>query len=129
MGGKGTYSSGKSPSFTYKKIGEISGIKILAPIDETKALKLPEESHSPKTSYVVLDKNGIFHQFREYNENHEVVLEIGYHHEPRLGTGDVLHVHIHSTPGVIHHREAEKRVIKSGDPIYEKYKFLFKGVN
>lgn len=67
-------------------------------------------------------------QYREYNSNHEIVLEIGYHHEKSLGHGDILHVHVHNTPGVEHHGQADKFVIKPGHPLYEKYKKLFKGV-
>ncbi len=59
--------------------------------------------------------------------NHEVVLEIGYHHEKSLGHGDILHVHVHNTPGVEHHGQADKFVIKPGHPLYDKYKKLFKG--
>ena len=45
-----------------------------------------------------------------------------------LGHGDILHVHVHNTPGVEHHGQADKFVIKPGHPLYEKYKKLFKGV-
>lgn len=123
MGGKGTYSLGKSPSYTYKTVGYIDGVKIINPIDETKALKLPEEMHSSK-SYVLLDKNGVFHQYREYDKNHEVVLEIGYHYEPKLGKGDVLHIHAHSKPGISNHPPA--RLLT--DTEKNKYKNFFIGV-
>ena len=39
-----------------------------------------------------------------------------------------FHVHVHNTPGVEHHGQADKFVIKPGHPLYEKYKKLFKGV-
>ena len=90
-------------------------MKIINPIDKSKSLKLPEESHS-SVGYVLYDKNDIFHQYREYNSNHEVV------------HGDILHVHVHNTPGVEHHGQADKFVIKPGHPLYENYKKLFKGV-
>ena len=128
MGGKGTYSTGQSPAYTYETVGFLDGVKIIQPIDKTKALKLPEESHTPGNSYVLLDKNGVFHQYREYNDNHEVVLEIGYHHESTLGAGDILHVHVHKIPGIEYHNRADKYKIGSGDPLYEKYKHLFVGV-
>ena len=85
---------------------------------------------SPSDLYAIgaSSKDGVFHQYREYNSNHEVVLEIGYHHEKSLGHGDILHVHVHNTPGVEHHGQADKFVIKPGHPLYEKYKKLFKGV-
>ncbi|GAB6159994.1 hypothetical protein JCM13267_06140 [Howardella ureilytica] len=70
----------------------------------------------------------IINHYREYNSNHEVVLEIGYHHEKSIGHGDILHVHVHNTPEVEHHGQADKFVIKPGHPLYEKHKKLFKGV-
>ena len=127
MGGRGTFAAGNSVAYTYKTVDTIDGFKILRPIDETKSLKLPEESHS-STGYVLYDKDGVFHQYREYNSNHEVVMEIGYHYEKSLGSGDVLHVHEHNVPGVEHHNSATKYEIAPGNPIYEKYKRLFKGV-
>ena len=99
----------------------------MQPTDSKKSLKLPEEAHS-SSSYVLLDKDGVFHQYREYDSQHRVILEIGYHHEPSLGKGDVLHVHIHKTPGVEFHSEATKERIYPGHPIYEQYKKFFKGV-
>ena len=114
-------------AYIYKTVGFVDGIKIINPVDATKALKLPEESHK-STGYVLYDKDGVFHQYREYNENHEVILEIGYHHEKSLGKGDVLHAHVHTTPGVDYHKTAKKFRIYPGDEIYEKYKSLFKGV-
>lgn len=128
MGGRGTFASGKSVEYTYEAVGKINNVKILRPIDETKSLKLPEESHSPSNAYVLFDKKGVFHQYREYNDNHEVIFEIGYHHEKSLGKGDVLHVHIHEKPGVEWHANATKHIIRPGGKIYEKYKFLFVGV-
>ncbi len=127
MGGRGTFAAGNPVPYSYQTVGKIDGIKIVNPMDKSKALKLPEESHS-STGYVLYDKDGIFHQYREYNENHEVVLEIGYHHEASLGKGDILHAHIHRLPGIDHHSEAVKVILHPGDSLYEKYKKLFKGV-
>lgn len=127
MGGRGTFSMGKSVAYTYKTVGFVDGVKILQPIDSSKAWKLPEESHR-STGYVLYNKEGEFHQYREYDKNHEVILEIGYHYEPSLGPGKILHVHEHILPGVANHTSAKKYVIRPGDTIYEKYKFLFKGV-
>lgn len=39
-----------------------------------------------------------------------------------------VYVHVHNTPGVEHHVQADKFVIKPGHPLYEKRKKLFKGV-
>ena len=127
MGGRGTYAAGRNVAYTYETVGKIDGVKILKPIDSSKSLKLPEEAHS-SSSYVLLDKDGVFHQYREYNANHEVVLEIGYHYEKSLGKGDVLHIHIYQKPGVEYHKDktTEKRFLTRDE--YKKYKKFFKGV-
>ena len=126
MGGRGTYAVGNNVPYTYKTIGKVEGVKILVPIDSKKSLKLPEESHSA-SSYIVLDKNGVFRQYREYNQKHEVTLEIGYHSEPDLGKGKVLHIHIYHNPGVENHNLAEKRLLTEKEK--KKYSKFFIGVN
>lgn len=127
MGGRGTYAVGNNVPYAYKTIGKIEGVKVLRPVDGNRSLKLPEEAHN-STSYVLLDKNGVFRQMRVYNNKHEAVFEIGYHNEASLGHGKVLHVHIYSKPGEISHDTAEKIVIGPGNMFYEKYKKYFKGV-
>lgn len=128
MGGRGTYSRGNRVAYTYVTVDKIYGVKVLQPKDDRKALKLPEESHRAETRYLLLDKNGVFHQYREYDKNHKVILEIGYHHEKGLGEGDVLHIHIHQKPGVEFHRDfsTKKRKLTRGE--YAKYKKFFIGV-
>ncbi len=128
MGGRGTFAVGNNVAYTYKTVGKIDDVKILQPIDNTKAFKLPEESHTAGNSYVLLDKNDVFHQFRKYDENHRAIWEIDYHQESSLGKGKVLHVHVHSIPGVEGHNSAKKYIIVPGDQYYEKYINLFKGV-
>ena len=127
MGGRGTYAAGKNVAYTYETVGFIEGVKILRPMDESKALKLPEEAHS-SSSYVLLDKDGVFHQYREYNSKHEVVLEVGYHHEKVLGTGDVLHIHVHQKPGIDYHKDPTTVKRKLTKEEYQRYKKFFKGV-
>ena len=127
MGGRGTFASGNSVPYTYETVGKIDGVKILQPIDKSKSYKLPEEAHS-SSSYVLLDRDGIFHQYREYNENHEITLEIGYHREPSLGKGDVLHIHIHQKPGIDYHNDPTTVKRKLTRDEYERYKSFFKGV-
>jgi hypothetical protein len=127
MGGRGSFASGVNAPYTYETVGKIDGVKVLQPIDKTKSFKLPEEAHS-STSYVLLDKNGVFHQYREYNANHEVMLEIGYHQDSRLGHNKTLHVHIHTAPGVENHKTAKTYVLTPSDPLYKKYFKFFKGV-
>lgn len=128
MGGRGSYSMGKATGYAYQTVGKIDGVKILQPLDSRKMYKLPEESHTAGNRYVLLDKDGIFHQYREYDKNHKVVLEIGYHHESGLGKGDVLHIHVHHKHGVEFHSDetTEKRKLTWKE--YQKYKKIFKGV-
>ena len=127
MGGRGTFASGNPVPYTYETVDKIDGVKVLQPIDKSKSYKLPEEAHS-SSSYVLLDKDGVFHQYREYNENHEITLKIGYHHEPSLGKGDVLHIHIHQKPGIDHHNDSTTVKRKLTRTEYERYKSFFKGV-
>lgn len=128
MGGRGTFAAGKAAAFQYETAGTIEGVKVLRPIDREKSYKLPEESHTARNSYVLLDKDGVFHQYREYDGNHQVVLEIGYHPEKALGKGNVLHIHIHRKPGIDFHADpsTEKRKLTRSE--YQKYKRLFRGV-
>ncbi len=127
MGGRGTYSVGKNVGYTYKTVDTIEGVKVLQPIDGKRSYKLPEESHN-SSSYIVLDKNGVFRQMRVYNNNHEAIFEIGYHNESILGKGNVLHVHIYNSTGDLSHENASKYIIGPGDEYYEKYKKFFIGV-
>ena len=127
MGGRGTFASGNSVAYNYETVGKIEGVKVLRPKNSDASLKLPEEAHASKAC-ILLDKDGVFRQYREYNDRHEVVLEIGYHNEPSLGHGKILHAHIHSAPGITNHGAAQKIELSPGDPLYEKYKHLFKGI-
>ena len=127
MGGRGTFANGHNVPYTYKTVGRIDGVKVLQPIDSSRSLKLPEEAHS-SSSYVLLDKDGVFHQYREYNAEHKVVLEIGYHYEKSLGHGDVLHIHIHQNPGIDYHKDPTTVKRKLTKAEYQRYKKYFKGV-
>lgn len=128
MGGRGSYSVGRNDSYTYVTYAKVNGIKILRPMDSKAPFKLPEESHTAGNAYVLLDKNGIFHQYREYDKNHKVVLEIGYHREAGLGKGAVLHIHVHKKPGVENHNDTSTEKRKLTRDEYKKYKGLFIGV-
>lgn len=128
MGGRGTYSRGNMVAYTYTTIGKIHGVKVLQPKDGMKAFKLPEESHTAGNRYLLLDKDGVFHQYREYGKDHKVVLEIGYHHEKSLGKGDVLHIHVHQKPGIEFHGDFSTIKRKLTRSEYAKYRKFFKGV-
>ncbi len=125
MGGRGTYAVGNDVAYTFETVDWIDDVKVLEPIDKSKSLKLPEEAHS-SSNYIVLDRNGIFRQYREYDSNHRVVLEIGYHNEPKLGKGKILHIHIYHSPGVENHKSSEMRRLTAAE--IRKYGKYLKGV-
>ena len=129
MGGRGTFAAGRPVAFQYETVGEIDGVKILEPIDKKRSRRLPEESHSER-AYIKLDDKGEFRQYREYNEKHELVLEIGYHEEDRVfhtkGNERVLHVHDYdpNKQGESWHAPARPLTMKE----FEKYKTFFVGL-
>lgn len=127
MGGRGTFATGNNVAYTYQTVDKIDNVKVLMPKDSTKSLKLPEEAHS-SSSYVLLDKDGVFHQYREYNSSHQVTLEIGFHTEPALGKGDILHIHIFKKAGIDFHNAPTTIKRKLTIDEYLKYKKFFKGV-
>ncbi len=128
MGGRGTFSTGISPELKYQTVEIINGVKRLEPMNPKASSKLPEESNT-SSAYVLYTRKGVFHQYREYDEHHKVILEIGYHKEPSLGKGQILHVHIHKKPGVEYHGQAKIKRLTKSDPLYQKHKHLFKGVD
>ena len=123
MGGRGTFASRNSVDFRWETVSIYNGIKVLDLIDKNLARKLPEESHS-SDAYLLFDKNGVFSQYREYNKDHYVKFEIGYHREPSLEPSGkpVLHVHEYSDDMMTR----TKRLITKEE--YQKYSKLFKGV-
>lgn len=125
MGGRGTFSKGDNPPYTYKTVGKIDEVKVLEGISGKHAL--PEESHS-SVAYIKVKPDGTFHEMRIYDKNHRTIREIAYHPEPSINHGNrsekILHVHIYPTPGDFSNRPPH-RITKEE---YEKYKKFFKGV-
>ena len=66
MGGRGTFAAGNNVPYKYKTVEIIEGVKVLQPKDPKSSYNLPVESHS-SSSYILLDKAGVFRQYREYN--------------------------------------------------------------
>lgn len=121
MGGRGTYASGNEVAYTYDTVDKIDGVKILEP--KSGARKLPEEAHS-SGAYILLDKDGVFHQYREYDSEHYLTFEIGYHPEQSIDKSrePVLHVHEYG-------RDFSRRTTRPLTTAeLEKYKKYFKGV-
>lgn len=123
MGGRGTYAAGNDVAYTYRTVGTIEGVKVLEPLSG--ARKLPEEAHSSR-AYVLLDRHGVFRQYREYDENHYLRFEIGYHVEPNIDPSgkSVLHIHEYQ-PDDFSHRDP--RPITQAE--IERYRKFFVGVS
>lgn len=126
MGGRGTFAAGNNVPYKYKTVEIIEGVKVLQPKDSGRSYNLPVESHS-SSSYILLNKAGVFRQYREYNAQHEVIFEIGYHFEPNMSKyGEpVLHVHDYSAPGIQNRGKA--RLITEEE--LKKYRKFLKGVD
>ena len=124
MGSRGAFleSGGFSAPAKWQTVNYVEGIKVLRPKDPKASLSLPERSNTPGTSYLLYRENGTFDQLRVF-ENRKPQFDIDYgKHQGKI----YLHVHFY-----IDGKHAEgKDVIplKSGDPLYERYKPLFKGV-
>ncbi len=126
MGGRGTFAAGNNVPYKYKTVEIIEGVKVLQPKDPKSSYNLPVESHS-SSSYILLDKAGVFRQYREYNAQHEVIFEIGYHFENTLSKHgeSVLHAHDYSAPGIQNRGKA--RLLTAEE--LKKYRKFFKGVD
>ncbi len=44
---------------------------------------MPAEAHSSQ-AYILLDKNSVFRQYREYDAKHRITKKIGFHFESGL---------------------------------------------
>lgn len=123
MGGRGTFASGNNVDFRWETVSTYNGVKVLNLIDKTPARKLPEEAHS-SNAYLLFDKNGNFYQYREYNPDHTLKFEIGYHREKKLEPSGKRILHVHEYSNNMMNRTTRHITKKE----YDKYKHLFKGV-
>lgn len=126
MGGRGTFAAGRSVPYTYRTVGYMTGVKIVAPIDEKRSASMPVESHS-SNKYILLDKkNNIFRQYREYNNEHRIIKEIGYHFEKDLSENGkkVFHIHEYSKPGIEYRQKGRLMT----DVEVQAYRRYFKNV-
>ena len=121
MGGRGTFAAGRNVEFTYKAVGTIHGVKVLKGIGNKHAL--PEESHT-SDAYIKLKPDGVFHEMRIYDKNHETTLDIAFHRELKLDPSgnNVLHIHRYE-PGF--KRQKAEPITKE---IYDKYSKFVGGV-
>lgn len=124
MGGRGTFASGNNTPYAYETVGTIAGVKVLQKLDKRASGGLPEEAHS-SSAYIMLNKDGDFRMYREYDNNHYLRLEIAYHPEKTIDPSrkPVLHIHEYK-PGDFSNRTARPLTQEE----YEKYKKFFKGI-
>lgn len=121
MGGRGTFAAGNIVAFTYRTIGKIAGVKILAGLMGKHGL--PEEAHSSR-AYIKLKPDGTFHEIRIYDKDHFLRYEIAYHPEPNIDPSrkPVLHYHKYSRDFKRSHAKPITEKVK------QRFKKYFKGV-
>lgn len=127
MGGRGAYTQSKQEEYIYISPEKIEGIKVLIPTKDGQSHSMPAEAHS-SNAYVVLDKeNGVFRQFREFNDNHLPTFEVGYHNESGLSENGkaVFHIHEYAHPGIDFRQKSR---YMTPDEI-SKYRKYFKGIS
>ena len=97
---------------------------MLEKLNKADSLALPEEAHS-SNAYVLLDHQGKFKMYREYDDKHYLKYEIGYHPEKDIDPSrkPVLHVHEYTPDNF---KDRKPRPISEEE--YNKYKKYFKGI-
>lgn len=124
MGSRGSFleNGGFSAPARWHTIDYIDGVKVLAPKDPKASISLPERSNTPGTAYVSYRKDGTFDQYVVFDANRMPVYRIDYGmHRGRKS----LHIHYYKGGNAL----PNPSDLKKGDPLYEKHKRLFKGVN
>ena len=120
MGGRGTFAAGNQVPYCYETVEKIEGVKVLQGLYGNH--NLPEESHS-SDAYILIDSNGNFIRYREFNPDHTSKLDIDYHPEKRISGHykPVFHIHEY-IEGV---RNPRGRLLTETE--YKKYKKYFRG--
>lgn len=125
MGSRGSFleSGGFSAPAKWHTTDYVSGIKVLSPKDPKASISLPERSNTPGTSYLSYRKDGRFDQLRIFGDNRIPKFDIDYGtHQGKTS----LHVHYYKDG--VRQKVEESDYLKAGHPLYEKYKYLFKGL-
>jgi hypothetical protein len=119
MGGRGTFAIGNNVAFRYETVGKVDGIKVLEKINKSDSRNLPEESHS-SNAYLQLNSDGTFSKYREYDTNHNPVLDIEYgtHRGKKF-----LHIHEY-----IDGKRQEAVDINKRPEYLKKYSKFFRGI-
>ena len=123
MGSRGSFleSGGFSTPAKWHTVDYVKWIKFLAPKDPKASISLPERSNTPGTAYISYRKDGTFDQYITFGENRLPVYRIDYGmHRGKKS----LHIHYYKNGNTL----PNPLDLKQGDPLYEKHKYLFKGV-
>lgn len=85
---------------------------------------MPEKAHS-SSDYILVNQNGDFRMYREYDKNHYLRLEIGSHPEASIDAShkSVLYVHAYQPD---HFSDRTPRPLTEKE--FQKYKKFFRGV-
>lgn len=125
MGGRGGFlaSGGFSTPAQWHSAGLLYGVKILERNDSSARIGLPGLSNTPGTAYVVLNKEGKFHQFRQFKKDRAPQFDIDYGiDKPLTGAARAIHIHEYDENGV---RQPGRFLT---DAERRKYGKFFKGV-
>ena len=78
----------------WKSTGLLYGTKVLERVDTSSRTGLPGMSNTPGTAYVAVNKEGNFHQFRQYGPDRNPLFDIDYGMDtPLLGRERGIHIH------------------------------------
>ena len=94
MGGRGAYSLRQIPEDAFEIVSYIDDVRILEKTDKEASKSLPENNSTNK-AYLLLDDQGTFRMYREYNSKHQLTFEIGYHIESSLSASRIPILHAH----------------------------------
>ncbi len=62
---------GNPVPYQYETVDCIRRVKILEPGNKRNSFNMPAEAHSSQ-AYILLDKNSVFRQYREYDAKHRI---------------------------------------------------------
>ena len=125
MGSRGSFleNGGFSTPAQWHTIDYVDGIKVLAPKNEKASISLPERSNTPGTSYLSYRKDGKFDQLRVFGDNRIPKFDIDYgKHQGKIS------LHIHEYIDGVRASGDKVKILTPSNPLYKKYKHLFKGV-
>ncbi len=104
----------------WQVVDYVEGIKVLVPKNPKDSKNLPERSSTPGTAYIKLHEDGSLSQIRVFGEDRLPLYDIDYGaHQGKI----YLHVHHFNNGARAEGNDVVK--LKPGDPLYEKYKYIF----